>query len=135
MAFAIFYNGSDLADMAAQFNDASIGGKDRNDGRTFWNNGLSGWQTAPLASSDPVGRTQPDVVGNPTPDPNVRIIVVQNNTLAAFRQYLYTLASKYPARCVFLGALADDLASRQSAVEPWPWTPAGTDPWAAFRTP
>lgn len=130
MAFAIFYNMQDLQAMAAAFQDAGISGKDRNDGRTYWNNGLSGWQTAPLASATPGATTHPDIGWG---DPDVRIIVVQNATLASLRQYLDFLKGKYP-QCVFLGALADDLTHPLAAVEPWPYLPAGADPWAAYRT-
>lgn len=126
MAFALFYNGADLAAMAAAFQDARVSGKDRNDGRTFWNNGLSGWQTAPLAPSE-----HPDA----DTDPDLRIIVIANNTLASFRQYLYTLADHAKTNGDFAEiciAVADDMAFRQGAVEPWPWVPTAQlpTPWA-----
>jgi len=119
MAFAMFYNMADMTAMAAVFNDASITGKDRNDGRVFWNNGLSAWQSAPRA---PVAHPGYDN------DPDMRILVVQNNTLAAFRQYLYAMYQKYPA-ATFFGALADDLTHRHAVVEPWPWVGPPASPW------
>jgi hypothetical protein len=129
MAFALFFNSNDLNAMAEAFNDASINGRDRQDGRTYWNNGLSGWQNAPLASSVPAAATHPDIGWG---DEDVRILVVQNNTLASLRQYLYFLFGKYP-NCVFLQALADDLTHHLAVVEPWPWVGPPSDPWAAYR--
>jgi hypothetical protein len=123
MAFALFYNMDDMASMAAQFNAAAIKNPDRNAGRTYWNNGLSNWQSAPRAPVEHPGYDN---------DPDMRIVVVANNTLAAFRQYLYALAAEYPVDCQFLAALADDMAFREGAVEPWPWVPTVPlpNPWA-----
>lgn len=123
MAFACFYDMADLSAMAAAFRAASISNQDRRAGDTYWNNGLSAWQTAPRA---PVEHPEYDN------DPELRIVVVQNNTLAAFRQYLYMLYGKYPA-CTFLGALADDLGGGHwQAVEPWPWVPPPASPWEGY---
>lgn len=134
MAFAMFYDATDLAMMAAQFNDSRLSGPDRNAGRTFWNNGLSGWQTAPRA---PVEHPDYDAI------PGLVMVVIQNNTLAAFRQYLYSLADgkdnqgrlKYPG-LEFLAAIADDLGTvaRYSVVEPWPWIalPDEPSPWTNY---
>lgn len=125
----MFFSMADLTLMAEAFQDAGISGRDRNDGRTFWNNGLSAWQSAPMASSDPVAATHPDIEWG---EPDLRILVVQNNTLAALRQYLYTLEQRYPA-CVFLGALSDDLTHRLAVLEPWPWVGPPADPWLEYR--
>jgi hypothetical protein len=119
VAFALFYNMQDMTAMGEAFNGAHIKGNDRNAGRTYWNNGLSDWQSAPRA---PIEHPEFDN------DPDLRILVVQNNTLAAFRQYLYALYAKYP-EAVFLGALADDLTHRLAVVEPWPWVGPPASPW------
>jgi hypothetical protein len=129
VAFAVFYNMDDLQAMAEAFVDASISGKDRNDGRTYWNNGLSGWQNAPLASADLMASTHPDIAWG---EEDLRLVVVQNNTLASLRQYLYFLYAKYP-NCVFLQALANDLTHPLAVIEPWPWIGPPADPWAAYR--
>lgn len=125
MAFALFYDMADMTEMAAEFTAAAIKQPDVNAGRTYWTNGLSAWQTAPRAPVEHPGYDN---------DPDLRIVVVQNNTLAAFRQYLYGLATKYPTTCQFLAALADDMAFREGAVEPWPWVPTALlpTPWADY---
>ncbi len=121
MAFAIFLEDGDLAAIETKINDVRLTNKQRNDGMVYWNGGLSGWRTAPRWP-----------VAYPDYDANIgRIIVISGSTLDSFRTYLYRLASEAPTVADYLRKLADGMADRWGAVEPWPFTP-GLDPWAGY---
>ncbi len=125
MAFAIFLEDADLATLDAVMNDARLTSKQRNDGRVFWNGGLSGWRTAPVWPQSYPGA---DATTG-------RIIVITGSTLDAFRTYLYSLSSQSPSVADYLRKLADWFGDTWGAVEPWPYT-AGQDPWPGYvRTP
>lgn len=125
MAFAIFLEDADLASIESKINDARLTNKQRNDGRVFWNGGLSAWRTAPVW---PVAYPGSDATTG-------RIVVVTGSTLDSFRTYLYGLASQSPSVADYLRKLADWFGDHWGAVEPWPFT-AGQDPWAGYvRTP
>lgn len=121
MAFAIFLEDADLLAIESKISDARLTNKQRNDGRVFWNGGLSAWRTAPVWPVEYPGYEMS----------TGRIIVVSGATLDAFRTYLYGLASQSPAVADYLRKMADGFADRWGAVEPWPFT-AGQDPWAGY---
>lgn len=125
MAFAIFLEDADLAAMETTLNDARLTGKQRNDGRVYWNGGLSGWRTAPV---------WPTIY--PGADATTgRIIVITGATLDSFRTYLYGLSTQSPAVADYVRKLADWFGDHWGAVEPWPYT-SGQDPWPGYvRTP
>jgi hypothetical protein len=121
MAFAIFLEDADLTAIETKIADNRLTNKQRNDGRVFWNGGLSAWRTAPRWP-----------VEYPGYDASLgRIIVISGSSLASFRTYLYGLAQQSPAVADYLRKLADGFADHWGAVEPWPFT-TGIDPWADY---
>lgn len=114
MAFAIFYNLADLAELQAGLNRQDIQpNADRQLALAFWNAGINGYATAPLAP-------EPYRSG----DADCRIIVVdgkhqgQTLTLAMLRALLYRQAG--PLGFPILAALADDMGGVSGAKDPWP---------------
>lgn len=120
--FAIFYELSDLASLAATINAAGLTNQLRQRGRPYWNGGLQDWATAPTAP-------------NPLPNgdtscPLCKICVIDagnNNNLAMLRQLCYdiadhlqTVVGQEQESVLYLRALADDMAGSSGAVEPWP---------------
>lgn len=120
MAFAIFYNPADLTELMSGLTRADLPQGERALCNAFWNSGVSTWQTAPVAADEwrcvdtPLGQRCDDV----------RMIVVSGKfqgkdlTLQQFRDLLYRLTA--PLNAPILSALADDMAGRSGAVEPWP---------------
>lgn len=116
--FAIFYELSDLSAIAGSINAQSLSNTLRQRGRQYWNNGLSAWDTAPLASSNPA--TPPAVYASA---PLARICIITQGTLAAFRQYLIDVANFLAPgdqAALYLISLSNDMASQEGAIEPWP---------------
>lgn len=112
MAFAIFYELSDLSSIAGTTQTASIPTALRNEARKYWNAGLSGWSTAPL------GQSPYEQAGACA---TCRTVVVTYGTLAAFRQLLYDIANAIGTDAArYLIALANDMGGTSGAVEPWP---------------
>jgi hypothetical protein len=121
MAFAIFLEDADLAAIESKISDNRLTNKQRQDGRVYWNGGLSGWKTAPV--------WPPEYPGS---EANTgRMIVISGATLDAFRTYLYQLAAQSPNVADYLRKLADWFGDHWGAVEPWPYT-AGLDPWEGY---
>lgn len=114
MAFAIWYNRSDVTPIAAEFTRQDLANADRAFAQSCWNAGLSGWNTAPI-ETDPF---------HANGDPDCRRIVVngkhqgQTITLAQFRAFLYRQSALPGAE--YLAALADDMGGASGAMEPWP---------------
>lgn len=114
MAFAIFYELSDLSSIAGSVQSVSLSNTLRQRVKKYWDGGLSGWATAPLGVSP----------GDP-PNPLSHIVVVSGAalTLADFRQLLLDVAAALggnqgPAQ--YLIALSADMGGASGAVEPWP---------------
>lgn len=118
MSFAIFYELSDLSAIAGSINAQSLSNTLRQRGRTYWNNGLSGWETTPLASSNP--QVPPAVYASA---PLAHICIITQGTLAAFRQYLLDVAAFLAPTnesALYLISLSNDMANLEGAIEPWP---------------
>lgn len=122
MAFAIFYNTTDLNAIAAQVQatlasnyDSFLTVQERNSVKqTFnrcWNNGMSGWATAPLAGSQ-----DPNFAGSGTGDSRIIVVSSSQVTKANLISAMRTLAAKVPGASYML-AIADDLVG--TCVEPW----------------
>ena len=121
MAFAIFYNLADLAGLRDNLSRADVPQADRQLALAFWNAGINGYDTAPLAPDayrcvdTPMGRFC---------DPDCRMVVIdgklqgQTLTLAQLRALLTRLSVSLNAP--ILAALAKDMASAQGAKDPWP---------------
>lgn len=126
MAYAIFYNHSDLTAIAANVAatlasdyDAFLTNQERTSiKQTFqrhWNNGLSGWSTAPVA---PVERQEGD--------PDTRIVVVSGpasqiptpGALQILRNALTIIGTKVPG-AGYMTLISNDLGGASAAVEPW----------------
>lgn len=122
MAFAIFYNLDDLAGLQSGLTRQDIQPTaDRQLAQSFWNAGLNGYASAPLA---PDAYRCVNTPSGQVCDPNCRIVVVngrhqgQDLTLAQLRALLYRQAG--PLNVPILTALADDMAGIQGAKDPWP---------------
>lgn len=110
MAFAIFYELEDLSSLAGTLQSVSLPNTLKNRARPFWNNGLKDWATAPAGAA-------PGDVSCPL----CRTCVITSGTLAEFRQLCYDVAAFLGAGpAQYLVALADDMAGRSGAIEPWP---------------
>jgi hypothetical protein len=121
MAFAVFYNLSDLQAAIDGLNRQDIPAADKALAMSLWSAGLSGYATAPLAPEDrrcvdsPLGRFCDD---------DCRIVVVdgkhQGKTLVLedLRALLRRIATN--TGVTYLNALANDMGGYQGAAEPWP---------------
>lgn len=114
MAFAIFYNLADLAELQTGLNRQDITpNADRQLAQAFWNAGLSGYATAPAAPAQYASG-----------DADTRIIIINGKhqgsdlTLAQLRALLYRQAG--PLGFPILSALADDMGGASGAKDPWP---------------
>lgn len=114
MAFAIFYDDSDLQVIQKSSQDLSITitQADRNLALRYWNGGLKNWQSAPFAQSP----FEELMVGN-----TARLIVISgpNLSLLDFRNLLYRIAADNSSAS-YLKSLADDMGRNCGGVEPWP---------------
>ena len=121
MAFAIFYEPSDLSSIAANGLPSSpivqqLTNAQRQTAQRVWNGGLSQWQVAPVGQSplDPAGAC-----------PLCRTLVIDaspNVTLQQFRDLLYAIANVLGGgpEVHYVRALADDMGGTSGAIEPWP---------------
>lgn len=114
MAFAIFYEPSDLSSIAGSVQAGTLPQALKTTGLRYWNGGLKTWATAPLGQSpdDPVGAC-----------PLCRIVVMSGSqvTLAGFRQLLLDVAAFLGTESArYLIALSADMGGRSGAIEPWP---------------
>lgn len=113
MPFAIFYNPQDLTDLQTGLGRSDIPQADRSLVTSFWNAGINTWATAPQAP-----------LAYQSGDATTKMIVIsgrhqgQDLTLAQFRALLYRLATSL--NLPILAALADDMANRDGAKDPWP---------------
>lgn len=122
MAFAIYYEQSDLAAIAANVNGLQFpSNADRNLAKAFWDAGLKNWQTAPLGVVSVCNPGEP-------PNPLSCQLVISGNyqgqplTLQQFRDLLYRIAAMNGvAEAVrYIRALADDMGGASGACEPYP---------------
>lgn len=123
MAFAVFYNLSDLQAAVDGLNRQDIPQADRALAQAFWNAGLSGYATAPIAPDD--RRCVIDTsTGIQYCDNDCRIVVVDGKyqgktlTLQQLRDLLRRIAAT--TGVTYLYALANDMGGYQGAQEPWP---------------
>lgn len=113
MAFAIFYEPSDLSSIAGSIQAATLPNSIKQTGLKYWNGGLKNWATAPLGFSpdDPPGSCD-----------TCRRIVISGPqvTLAEFRQLLLDIAAFLGTDAArYLIALSADMGGRSGAIEPW----------------
>lgn len=122
MAFAIFYEDSDITSIAANINGNLFpSNADRQLAKAFWDAGLSTWQMAPLGQISTCNPGEP-------PNPLSRRIVINGTfqgqplTLQRFRDLLYRIAAQatLPEASRYLRALADDMGGASGACEPYP---------------
>jgi len=114
VAFAIFYEPSDVSQIAGSIQGATLPTTLRNLGKKYWNAGLKNWQSAPLGQSpaDPPGACS-----------SCHVIVIDGPgcTLAEFRQLLLDVAAFIGTDAArYLIALSEDMGGISGAVEPWP---------------
>jgi hypothetical protein len=121
MAFAVFYEHTDLAAIVANANPnnslmSQLTSAQRQIARRVWDGGLKDWQTAPFGQSpfDPPGACSlcRTVVINATP----------NVTLQEFRDLLTAVANIVGVGpdVQYIRSLAEDMGGVSGAVEPWP---------------
>lgn len=112
MAFAIFYNREDVTRIAAEFTRADLPTGDKAFAASCWNAGLNTWNQY---NPDPRPEEQPT-------DANMIVVNGKHQgktiTLQQFRDFLYRYSSAIGAE--YLAALADDMAGKSGAEEPWP---------------
>jgi len=123
MAFAIFYELSDLSSIVANAGQgsailASLTPQQRQIAQRCWNGGLSGWQTAP------VGQSPADPPGSCNLCRRLVIDTTPAVTLQQFRDLLYAIAANFGngPEVQYIKALADDMGGVSGAIEPWPPT-------------
>lgn len=115
MAFAIFYELSDLSAIAGSINDVNLPNTIRQRVKKYWDAGLSEWATAPFGQ-----------VPGSTSAPLSRMIVISGSglTLADFRQLLLDVATFFGGAsggAQYLITLSGDMANGgDGAREPWP---------------
>jgi hypothetical protein len=113
MAFALFYNLQDLTPLAAQFNRTDLSTADKNYCKALWQNGGSGWSTAPIAPEPYAGG-----------DPDCRVLVIagtyqgQPLTLAQLVTFLWRMAAS--PGWEFMGSLAADISTGAGGKDPYP---------------
>lgn len=111
MAFAIFYNQSDLAAMVNALQGADLTGPDIADGAQWVTSGLTDYLTA----QDAPGTRQDSEAKDST-----KVIVLNRpgKDLIAFIAFIQKLCDIYGS--VYMCAIADDLFRSSGAVDPWP---------------
>ena len=113
MAFVIWYELSDLNQIGGSVQAgqtlAGLTNSDKQEARRYWQNGLSGWATAPT------GHWSGD-----TNCASCRQLVISYGTLAAFRALLDRIADTLGGDALYLHSLAADMGNPWGAQEPWP---------------
>jgi len=111
MAFAIYYNFSDLTPFVALMQNSVLTNPERQLANKIWNGGLSNW----AAPANIVGAADPRCGG----DADCRRIIIsaQNVTLANLVALCRDVGNRVPG-AIFLDAIASDLLT--TGVEPWP---------------
>lgn len=115
MAFAIFYELSDLSAIAGSAQALSLSNTLRQRVKKYWDGGLSGWETAPIGQAP-----------GSTSAPLSRQLVISGagNTLADFRQLLLDIAAFLggdTGAAAYLITLSGDMVNGgDGAREPWP---------------
>ena len=116
MAFALFYDDSDLRTIAIQLARTDLPANLKATAETVWDDGFQSWQ---IATGAPYGRLEGDAF--------TRVLVVSSSVhLAAFRDLLNDIAAAFPSdpNAAYMGNIAADLSSgtlgaNSSAAEPW----------------
>lgn len=113
LAFAIFYNSADLAVIASAVNagrtDTRLTNAQRTTASRSWNNGLSAWASAPVAS---VARQEGDA------DTRVLVISVVQVNRAQFIDLLNQIAVRMGDG--YMRKIAEDAGKSSGGAEPWP---------------
>lgn len=111
MAFAIWYELVDLNIVggAITANAANISQADKNLARRYWQNGVSGWATAPGGHA-------------PGDDlcPLCRQLVISYGSLTEFRALLDRIADALGGDALYLHSLAEDMGHPWGGQDPWP---------------
>lgn len=117
MAFALFYDDTDLRRIATQLTRPDLPTAVKANAVLAWDNGFKRWQVAEGATYD---RLQGD------PFTRVTVISASNMHLSQFVSLLRSIASAFPADSAaeYMDAIANDLESgtfgnNDSAIEPW----------------
>lgn len=115
MAFAVFYEVTDLQAIAAQIVRTDLSESDKTKAAAIWNNGFKDWE---VSGACPYAKTE----GSPF----IRAVVVSSVTLQHFVDLLRSIATSFPQdpAAVYMGAIADDISAapfgdNSAAVEPW----------------
>jgi hypothetical protein len=113
MAFAIFFEPEDAAQIAGSVNAATLPTALKNEARKYWNAGVKNWATAPVGTFP----------GDELSCPLCRTIVISGSglTLAGFIALCQQIGAFIGSGTVaghYLEKLAVEMA--QTGVEPWP---------------
>lgn len=114
MAFAIFFEPSDLSAIAGSTTAATLPQSLKTTGLRYWNGGLKNWATAPLGHA---------VSDNSCPLCRVVVMSGSQVTLAGFRQLLLDVGAFLGGATVagdYLVALSVDMGVPSGGQEPWP---------------
>jgi len=115
VAFAIFYEPSDISQIAGSLNAATLPTALKNEGRKYWNGGLKNWATAPI------GHAPGD---NACPLCRVVVIDAPGLTLAGLIALCNAVGAFIGSGTVaghYLEKLAVDMGDPNAGgVEPWP---------------
>ena len=104
MAFSLVFDPTDFGVIQTALTDAALKGADRTDALGYWNGGISGWLTAPLA---PPSRASGAV--------DALQVTCTYKTLADFRSLLSRLATR-PGN-TYLSGITVDLRGNAAAQE------------------
>jgi len=116
MAFALFYDDSDLRTIAIQLARTDLPSNLKTTAATVWDHGFASWQ---VATGAPYVRLEGDAF--------TRVLVVSSSVhLTAFRNLLRDIAAAFPSdpNAQYMAAIADDISSgtlgdNSAAQEPW----------------
>jgi hypothetical protein len=123
MSWALFSTIEDMTAIAAGFQETGLSGPLRNKLRSYWNGGLSGWQTAPcIPVEHPCWAT--DGVESVPGGTCMRMVTVTFGTVADFRSLLRELIGKNPDAGYYVWLEPYIASTGWYAVDPWP-APAG----------
>ena len=111
MAWAIYSTPEDLQELVAGLNTSGLTAPERNAVRRFLNGALENWENQPMIpTSHPCYATDGQTM---------RVVVIQNGSLAEFRARLAELIQRYPDRAI-LRAYYELSGNGWYAVDPHP---------------